>query len=309
MKKIVLRLSALAFLFTWINYTLYLKPETSYAKNKEVQELNNSSNQKEIKNDYQVEVRQKDESVEIIPLDDYLIGVVAAEMPLTFEDEALKAQSIASRTFVLSRDLKVDTTTSTQVYLNLDQMKNNWQDEFGSKYERLKTIVNSTHNLVMKYNDRYISALFFSSSNGKTENSEDYFASSTVPYLRSVDSTWELSICPNIEKTITITQEKMNEVFNTNVQNIQIISHYDSGRVKEVRVNDQIYSGREIRELLNLASSDFEIQYDGSYVFNTTGFGHGVGMSQYGANGMAMNGYNYEEILHYYYQDIEISKL
>ncbi|WP_197066513.1 stage II sporulation protein D [Beduini massiliensis] len=305
-----MRLGALALLFAWINYSLYLKPDKSHAKEPDIQQLSDSNDKTALPSEYQVEVTQKDGSVQYLALDDYLVGVVAGEMPLSFEDEALKAQTVASRTFAFSRGLKVDTTTNTQVYLTVEQMKNNWKDEFEQKYERLKNIVSSTHNVVMKYNNNYISALFFSSSNGKTENSEDYFASSSVPYLRSVDSTWELSICPNIERTMSFTAEQMKAAFNQDIEDIHIVSHYDSGRVKEVSVNDQIYSGREIRELLNLASTDFKISYDGDqYTFNTVGFGHGVGMSQYGANGMAMNGYDYEEILAYYYQNVEICKL
>lgn len=184
-----MRLGALALLFAWINYSLYLKPDKSHAKEPDIQQLNDTNDKTTLPSEYQVEVTQKDGSVQYLALDDYLVGVVAGEMPLSFEDEALKAQTVASRTFAFSRGLKVDTTTNTQVYLTVEQMKNNWKDEFDQKYERLKNIVSSTHNVVMKYNNNYISALFFSSSNGKTENSEDYFASSSVPYLRSVDST------------------------------------------------------------------------------------------------------------------------
>lgn len=302
MKKLIIKFSALLLLFAWIHYSLYIKPSI---KTDPIHSLQNTA-----QSDYQVEVTHQDGTKEYLDLDEYLIGVVAGEMPLTFEDEALKAQTIASRTYVLSHDLKVDTTTNTQVYLTIEQMKKNWQNEFEQKYERLKEIVYSTHNIVMEYNHQYISALFFSSSNGKTANSEDYFASGSVPYLRSVDSQWELSICPNIERTFSFTQSQINNTFNKEVKEINILSYYDSSRVKEVSVDGEIYTGRQIRELLNLASTDFSIeQTEGQYVFKTIGYGHGVGMSQYGANGMALNGYNYEDILKYYYQGVEICKL
>lgn len=298
-------MSALLVLFAWIHYSLNVKPLPTRTLAQEISPLVNQA-----QSQVQVEVTQKDGTVELLGLDDYLIGVVAGEMPLSFEDEALKAQTIASRTFAMSRGLKVDTTTNTQVYLTLDQMKKNWQDQFEEKYERLKNIVYSTHNQVMKYNDQYISALFFASSNGKTENSEDYFAASSVPYLRSVESNWELSICPTIERTATFTKEDLNNKFGFEVQEINILSHFDSGRVKEVMVNGNVYTGRAIRELLNLASSDFTIEVTTEgYTFHTVGYGHGVGMSQYGANGMALNGYSYDQILKYYYQGIEICNL
>lgn len=300
-----MRFGALLILFSWIHYSLNMKPLPTRTLAQEITPLINES-----QSQVTVEVTQKDGTIQGIGLEDYIIGVVAGEMPLSFEDEALKAQSIASRTFAMSRGLKVDTTTNTQVYLTIDQMKKNWQDQFDEKYERLKNIVYSTHNQVMKYNNQYISALFFASSNGKTENSEDYFASSSVPYLRSVESNWELSICPTIERTSTFTKEDLNNKFGFEVTEMSIQSHFESGRVKEVSVNGTVYTGRAIRELLNLASSDFTIEIENEhYLFHTLGYGHGVGMSQYGANGMALNGSTYDEILKYYYQGIEICNL
>ncbi len=264
------------------------------------------------KNDplYKVTVKKANGESEVVSLNDYLVGVVAGEMPLSFEDEAIKAQIVASRTFVFSRDLQVDNTTSTQVYLSRDQLIEKWQSDYQQNYQRLLTLVEQTNNEVLKYNNHYISALFFSSSNGKTENSEDYFVSSGVPYLKSVDSSWDLTICPNNQREVSFTFEQLNDKFNLNINNIEILSRKDSGRVDEVMVNETKYTGRQIRELLNLASSDFTVEKtNNGYTFYTIGYGHGVGMSQYGANGMALEGYQYQEILQYYYQGVEISSL
>lgn len=288
-------------LFIWIQVAISGKTKLK---------INPISDNTNLENYYEVTVTKKDNSQEIIALDDYLIGVIAGEMPLNFEEEALKAQIVASRTFVLSRDLKVDNTTNTQVYLSKEQLKDKWKNEFETNYQYLNKLVKQTNNQVMKYNNQYISALFFSSSNGKTENSEDYFASSSIPYLRSVESNWELSICPNIERSVSFNSEQLAKAFNFPINSITIIDRKESGRVNSVSVNNQIYTGRQVREILNLASSDFTlIKENDGYTFNTIGFGHGVGMSQYGANGMAKSGYKYEDILKYYYQGIEICSL
>lgn len=258
----------------------------------------------------QVTISYLDGHQENLDLDDYLIGVVAGEMPITFEDEALKAQIVASRTYVLSRNYQVDTTTKTQVYLTKQQMQENWQDQYDKNYEHLKMLVQQTTGEVLTYQGEYISALFFSSSNGYTENSEDYFQASAKPYLRSVKSPFEQDTCPNLIRTKSFSFIQINDLFGFIVDSIEIQSYYKSHHVKSVKVNDQIYSGRQIRELLQLASTDFTItQDDQGYTFMTTGSGHGVGMSQYGANGMALLGYSYQEILQYYYQGVEITKI
>lgn len=259
---------------------------------------------------YTVNVTQTSGEVLSLDLEEYLIGVVAGEMPLSFEDEALKAQIVASRTYVLSRTLNVDSTTSSQVYLSKEQLKQQWQSNYEQNYARLKKLVESTHQQVIKYNNEYISALFFASSNGQTENSEDYFVSSGLPYLRSVESKWDLTICPTIHRTKHYTFDELKALFGFDVSEIHIDSLKNSHRVNSVTINNHSYTGRQVRELLKLASSDFTVEKDSTgFIFNTVGSGHGVGMSQYGANGMALEGYDYESILKYYYQGVEIVEL
>lgn len=150
---------------------------------------------------------------------------------------------------------------------------------------------------------------FFSCSNGQTVNSEDYF-SGEVAYLKSVDSHWDEELDKNFIQTKTFSKSELASLFNETLNNMTITAYTDSGYVKSVIVNDKTYTGREIRELLSLASSCFsiELNQDG-YVFTTYGSGHGVGMSQYGAQGMALEGYNYQDILKHYYQNIEIKSI
>lgn len=248
-----------------------------------------------------------DNSINYVNLDDYLLGVVAGEMPANFEKEALKAQVVASRTYVYNRELSVDNTTNSQVYLNTEEMKEKWGDNYDEYYQKIVDAIAETKNEVMMYQGDYISALFFSSSNGYTENVEDYFDSSPLPYLRSVDSHWDLTIDPSNSREVSFTKAQLKEKFNCDDLNFNIIAYKKSGRVATLSVGGKNYTGRQVRELLGLASSCFEIEYrDGKYVFKTLGSGHGVGMSQYGAQGMALEGSDYKTILNHYYTNIEI---
>ena len=248
-----------------------------------------------------------DNNVNYVDLDDYLLGVVAGEMPANFETEALKAQVVASRTFVYNRNLSVDNTTNSQVYLSEDKMKENWGNKYDEYYQKISTAIKETKNEVMKYQGDYISALFFSSSNGYTENVEDYFESSPLPYLRSVDSHWDLTIDPKNTRQVSFTKQELKEKFNCQDINFNIIAYKKSGRVATLSVGGKNYSGRQVREKLGLSSSCFTVEYvSNKYVFTTKGSGHGVGMSQYGAQGIALECSNYKEILNHYYTNIEI---
>lgn len=241
----------------------------------------------------------------VMALEDYLIGVIAAEMPASFELEALKAQAVASRTFVSSRDYKVDDTTASQVYQNDEKLKEKWQDQYDENKRKIRQALLETKGQVLTYQQEIISATFFSSSNGKTNNSQDYWTGAK-DYLVSVDSHWDHIKSDNI-RTKALSWEQLHAIFSTIVHEITIISHYDNGYVKEVKVNEVVMSGRELREKLALSSSCFSIESnDQGITFTTVGSGHGVGMSQYGAQGMAKEGYSYDEILKHYYTGVEI---
>lgn len=253
---------------------------------------------------YEVVCERSDGRTETIDLEQYIMGVVAGEMPISFEEEALKAQSVAARTFVLSRNLHVDDSISSQVYLDEEQRKERWKDQFEEYEKKLRNVVKDTKGEVLMYNDHYISALFFSSSSGKTENNEDYFQSNALPYLRSVSSSYET---PIIEYK-NVTSSQLLELFSGS--EVRILNYTEGGNVNEVRIGNSIYSGREVREKLSLNSSCFEVsKTENGYSFTTYGYGHQVGMSQYGANGMAKEGYKYKEILQHYYQGACINSL
>ena len=253
-----------------------------------------------IENDVMVQVTSNNIIVDI-ELEEYLIGVVSAEMPASFELEALKAQAVVARSFVYSRNLKVDDTTNTQVYHNDDKLKEKWGSKYNEYLDKVRNAVYSTKDEVIVYENEIIKAYFFASSNGYTNNSEDYWTNA-LPYLRSVESTYDdIKI-----DQVLYTKDEINKLFDMNVKSIEIKSTYENGYVKEVLVNEKIYSGKEIREICKLKSSSFTIEFNDKYIFYTKGYGHGVGMSQYGAQGMALAGYSYQEIVKHYYQGVEI---
>lgn len=238
-----------------------------------------------------------------LSIEEYIIGVVSAEMPVSFELEALKAQAVASRTFVYSRNLEVDDTVNSQVYHTNEKLKEKWKDKYDEYINKVKKAVNETKGQIIVYKGEIIHAFFFSSSNGSTNNSEDYWSTS-YPYLVSVSSPYEEKENERVKK-ISITE--MNQIFDMEVKNIEILELYENDYVKKVKVNSKTYTGKEIRELCQLASSSFSVEKKkDSFIFQTSGYGHGVGMSQHGAQGMAKEGYDYIEILQHYYKDVEI---
>lgn len=265
------------------------------------QELNIKN---EIKEDDYVTVSTNMGEIQL-SIEEYIIGVVSAEMPVTFELEALKAQAVASRTFVYSRNLKVDDTVNSQVYQNDEKLREKWKDNYEEYINKVKKAVNETKGQVITYKGEMIHAFFFSSSNGSTNNSEDYWSTS-YPYLVSVSSPYD-HIKKDNERVKEISIDEINQIFDMEIKNIEILELYENDYVKKVKVNSKIYTGKEIRELCQLASSSFSIEKkNDSYIFQTSGYGHGVGMSQYGAQGMAKEGYTYIEILKHYYKDVEI---
>lgn len=271
------------------------------------------------------------ETVQSIDFEEYVTGVVAAEMPSSFEAEALKAQAVAARTYSLSKVLRSGdggfpdahpaTALCDDVHCQAYRSKETLTAQKGAEwmktgYRKIQKAVSDTKGEMMYYDGTLVSqALFHSSSGGRTENSEDVFAS-TVPYLRSVDSPYEEEAThKNEQVTLSLLElsSKLNSTFqnrctgNFTASDISVSSRTEGGNVARFTVGKASYTGREIRTALNLASSDFTVTASGeSVTFTTNGYGHGVGMSQYGANGMAKEGYTYKEILAHYYTGIRV---
>ena len=263
--------------------------------------------------------RSGDGEVENVPLEEYVTSVVASEMPAEFEKEALKAQAIAARTYVVNHlgrsegeDAVITDDTDDQVYLNEEELKRNWGKEFHWKMEKVAEAVAETKNEIITYDAEPITPTFFSMSNGYTEDAENYWGDE-LPYLKSVESKWEETNPKFTEQKIFNTQEIADKTGVSLSPGAAVpieISRTPSNRVETINFNNQEFSGKEMREKLDLRSNDFTVtQKDDHFIFTTKGFGHGVGMSQYGANGMAEEGRSYEEIIQHYYQGVELQKI
>lgn len=252
--------------------------------------------------------------VKEIELETYIIGVVAAEMPASFNIEALKAQAVAARTYAMkkaSQGITLKNSTADQVYKTTDQMKATWGASFSTYYNKVKNAVNATKGLVLKYNGAYIDAQYSSMTNGKTELPE-YVWSFSRPYLQCVSSTWDTKVS-NFQVTKTFTYEKVSSALGQTITqdtNIEILSRTVSDRVDKIQIGNKTYSGTKLRSLLGLRSTDFSISLNSSNIEITTkGYGHGVGMSQYGAHMAANEGYTYRQILNHYYVGAQIVKI
>jgi stage II sporulation protein D len=266
--------------------------------------------------------RSSKKIIEKVPLEDYLVGVVAAEMPAEFKEEALKAQALTARTYIVNRlvskeDIKdvpkgaqVTDTQFHQVYMNDVEQRKEWGSKYELKKEKILEAVRATGGKILTYESKPINATFFSTSNGYTENSEDYW-SGNIPYLRSVSSPWDKNSPKfNYEKVLTVKEfeAKLGVKIGSTKTIGKVIEKTTGKRVGKVDFKGKVLTGKDIREKLDLRSSDFAWERKGdNIVITTKGFGHGVGMSQYGANGMAEEGKNYQEIVKYYYQGVEIS--
>lgn len=259
----------------------------------------------------QVTVYRSNGTVITLSLEEYLIGVVGAEMPASFPMEALKAQAVVARTYALKKiesGGKLTDTVSTQSYKDNNELKKLWGSSFDTYYQKIKTAVTATKGLSIYYQGKYIDAVYHSTSNGKTQDAA-YVWGNSVPYLKSVDSSWDkeaTSYLREVSKDFTNVLNLLGVNINDDIS-FEILSRDYSGRVEKVRVGDQTFSGVEFRNLLGLRSADFDLSLEnGNLIITTRGYGHGVGMSQYGASGMAKAGYTYQQILKHYYTGVSI---
>jgi stage II sporulation protein D len=268
--------------------------------------------------------RANAKSVDHMSLDDYLVGVVACEMPAEFEVEALKAQTLAARTYVINRLLnkpsqlpdgaEVMDTTADQVYKSRLELKQLWGKDYTWKIKRIEQAVTETEDQIMTYQGQIIQTpSFFSTSDGYTENAENYWVAK-IPYLKSVPSPWDKT-SPKYKKTTQLSVAKVEAQLGIQLPAqegvLGKVTKWTTGKqVGEFLIAGKTFTGREVREKLGLPSADFSMSRKGNEVIITTkGFGHGVGMSQYGADGLAKEGKTYKQILQYYYTGVGISKV
>ncbi|ATW25973.1 stage II sporulation protein D [Candidatus Formimonas warabiya] len=263
-----------------------------------------------------------------LPLEEYLVGVLAAEMPAEFEKEALKAQAIAARTYALKK-IKFSTKTINQEHPNADvctdpghcqgwlseeEMKKKWGWlRYWEYQKKLKAAVKATCGEVATYEKQLIDPVYHSTCGGRTENSEEVWTYAT-PYLKSVPCKWDQD-SPKYRTRLLIPFSQLSEKLGGKINNpsaftIKALEKTKTGRLKTILVGNKRMAATEFRRIFGINSTNFtwKIQKEGVEL-TIVGYGHGVGMCQFGANGLAKEGYNAEKILKYYYQGIEIEKL
>ena len=264
--------------------------------------------------------------VEEIPLDQYLLGVVSAEMPANFEEEALKAQAVVARTYTLYSIEKskkhenadvCDSPSCCQAWISKGDRLNKWEEsKRNENWGKIFEAVNSTKGKVIKYNGDLIDAFFHSNSGGKTEEPVNVWGGSNYPYLQSVETSGEDAYSQYSSEAILskddfvkkIKEKHNNLEINFNKEDaIKITEYTDTNRVKTIKVGNLNLSGVEIRSILGLKSTNFQFSIDGDSIkFEVTGYGHGVGMSQTGADSMAKQGKKYDEIIKHFYTGVEV---
>jgi len=273
-----------------------------------------------------------DAIIDEVDLEDYITGVVAAEMPHSFHYEALKAQAVAARTFALSRmkglygskdsHFGADVCTDPghcQAWISGERFLESYGNE--EDWEKICTAVSETEGIVITYAGKLINPLYHANSVGVTEDIEDVWKNvEEVPYLKSVYSPYEEDYTQYEKITVfswdeikSRTEKRFPEAMpgNEAAQDIEILTYSASGRVDKIRLGSVIITGTELRELLGLPSTNLEISFtdDNRVEILSRGYGHGVGMSQCGADALASNGYDYKEILKFYYTGVTVEEI
>ena len=266
-------------------------------------------------------------AVEEMTMDEYLLGVLRAEMPASFELEALKAQAVAARTYTLHKMAQgaiarhpdadaCDDITCCKAYETAEDAAAGWGA--GALYyeEKLARAVAETDGEVIVYDGEPVLAVFFSSAAGHTQGAGEVWQTD-LPYLQSVDSPEDDSLVPNYYSVVTFTAQEFRDRFLAVYPAAKLdgdaggfltdITRNDAGFVSTLRVGGVTVRGNELRTILGLRSPSFTVEVSGdTLTFHVTGYGHGVGMSQYGANAMAKEGYSCEEILEHYFTGAQV---
>lgn len=274
--------------------------------------------------------------IKTLYLDEYIAGVVVAEMPASYSEEALKAQAVTARTYAFNKiisggknipihngaDICTD-STHCQAWIDKNKAQKNWAKANAKNaklyWGKISRAVSDTSGELIYYNNKLANPLFHANSGGRTENSEDVWDGVGAPYLKSVVSPGEENSSGYLSKAdfsvdefIKLIKKEYPDIkINKSkiVDQIKIIEYSIGGRVKKIEIGNKSIRGTELRKILNLKSTCFKIEVSSAkIIFEVKGYGHGVGMSQAGADAMAKKGANYQEILKHYYQGVEIKK-
>ena len=265
--------------------------------------------------------------VEEIPIDKYLYGVVSAEMPANFEKEALKAQSIVARTYTLYKILQnngkhegadiCDDSSCCQSWISKVDRLNKWEEDTReANWNKIVSSVEETKGKIITYEGKPINAFFHSNSGGTTEVPVNVWGGTNYPYLQTVETSGEDAYTQYYSEVKLSKDELINKMknnyndFEINFEDesqIQIMEYTNSGRVKTIKIGNKNLSGVEVRALFSLKSANFQVKKENDeIIFSVLGYGHGVGMSQTGADSLAKEGKNAEEIIKHFYTGVDI---
>ena len=305
-------------------------------KEEQTEEQNEESKEEATKHDYSkygtIKLLHKESGqIEELPIDEYLYGVVSAEMPANYEEEALKAQAVAARTYTIYQisnnigkhgdaDICND-FTCCQAWISKENRMQKWSEKDREKnWNKIISAVNATAGQIITYNNEAINAFFHSNSGGKTELASNvWIGGKDFPYLQSVETSGEDGYT-QYSSEVTISKKDLLEKLKQEYPDIQIkyeesesikiLDYTQSGRVKTIKFGNTEIAGTKVRSLFGLKSTNFSIKLEGdNIIFSVKGYGHGVGMSQTGADSMAKTGKNYEEILKHFYTGVEITTI
>lgn len=301
--------------------------ETASTLSTEIHEF--VENQDAVRDVYRIYRYKTGETVEI-SVRDYVIGAVAAEMPVSFEPEALKAQAVAAHTYAERQCLAAagrgdcgdadfsDDPAKYQAFLTEDELLERWGTHYDVNYQKIAAAVDAVGDALLMYDEQPIIAAFHAVSTGRTESAEHVWGS-PVEYLQSVESPADEN-APQFEQTVQFSPDETGDRLKSTHPALNLnsdpsewfgaVETSDAGTVLSMQVADGLFTGQELRALFDLRSAAFTVEYaDHQFTFTTKGFGHDVGMSQYGANAMAQEGASYQEILAHYYPGAEMTGL
>lgn len=276
-----------------------------------------------------INVLKEDGNIVEMNLDEYLLGVVSAEMPANYDIEALKAQAVVARTYTLYTIIHSDkhgdgsictNSACCQAWLSKEDRMSKWEEaEREANWNKIEEAVYSTSGEVIEYNGEVIDAFFHSNSGGKTEVPANVWGGTEYPYLQAVETSGEDGYT-QYSSEVTIGknefESKMREKYSdfqidwNEEKNIEIVEYTDGGRVKTIKIGNKNLSGVEVRSIFGLKSANFNISIENDTIkFSVKGYGHGVGLSQTGADSMAKQGANYKDIINHFYTNVQIVSL
>ena len=269
-------------------------------------------------------------NIQEINLDEYLYGVVAAEMPADFSEEALKAQAVVARTYTVYKIINnnskhgeaqiCDDSKCCQAWISKDDRFEKWKEnEREENWRKIVNAVNSTQGKIIMYENKPINAFFHSNSGGKTEIPINVWGGSGLTYLQVVETSGEENYSQYSSEVIISKEELQNIMSNeysdftidyNDTNCIEILEYTTSGRVKTIKIGNKNLSGVEARSIFKLKSTNFNTYIEGNNIrFTVKGYGHGIGMSQTGADSLAKEGKNYEEIINHFYIGVQIKDM